>query len=62
MNIGFFVEFPKEEIPKLSLLNFHVKVYLAANSLEEYRSPERSEREVNPGIETAYWPLLEKST
>ena len=61
MNIGFFVEFPREEIPKLSLIDFPVKVYLAANSLEEFKTLENLAREVNPEIKTAYWPLLEKS-
>ncbi|MBD3204915.1 hypothetical protein GF319_01060 [Candidatus Bathyarchaeota archaeon] len=61
MNLGFFVEFPEEEIPKLSLVDFHIKVYLAANSLDEFRKLEKMAREVNPRIEAAYWPLLEKS-
>jgi len=61
MNIGFFVEFPREEIHKLSLIDFPVKLYLAANSIEEFRTIEEMAKEINPEIEAAYWPLLEKS-
>jgi hypothetical protein len=61
MNIGFFVEFPREEIHKLSLIDFPVKLYLAANSLEEFRTLEELAKEINPKIVAAYWPLLEKS-
>jgi hypothetical protein len=61
MNIGFFVEFPREEIHKLSLIDFPVKLYLAANSIEEFRTIEEMAKGINPEIEAAYWPLLEKS-
>jgi hypothetical protein len=61
MNISFFAEFPREELGKLSLIDFPVKVYLAAYSLDEYRELEKRAQEINPQAETAYWPILEKS-
>ena len=61
MNIGFFIEFPREELHKLSMIDFPVRIYLAANSLQEFRELEKIAREVKPDIEVAYWPLLEKS-
>lgn len=61
MNIGFFSEFPREELGKLSLVDFPVKVYLAAYSLDEYRELEKRAKEINPRVKTAYWPILKKS-
>jgi hypothetical protein len=61
MNVSLFAEFPWEDLEKLSLVNFPVKVYLAASSLEEYRELEKHAKEINPQTETAYWPILEKS-
>jgi len=61
MNISFFAEFPREELGKLSLVDFPVKVYLAAYSLDEYRELETRAKEINPQTETAYWPILGKS-
>ena len=61
MNISFFAEFPREELGKLSLVDFPVKVYLAAYSLDEYRELETRAKEINPQAETAYWPILGKS-
>ncbi len=61
MNVSFFAEFPWEDLGKLSLIDFPVKVYLAATSLDEYRELESRAREINPQAETAYWPILEKS-
>jgi hypothetical protein len=61
MNVSFFVEFPDEELSKLSLIDFPVKLYLAAKSLEEFRELEKNICEILPGTDVAYWPLLKKS-
>ena len=61
MNISFFVEFPDEELEKLSLIDFAAKIYLAATSLQEFRELEKKIKETKPDTEVAYWPLLEKS-
>jgi hypothetical protein len=61
MNVSLFAEFPWEDLEKLSLVDFPVKVYLAASSLDEYRELEKHAKEINPQTETAYWPILEKS-
>jgi len=61
MNVSFFAEFPREDLEKLSLVDFPVKVYLAASSLDEYRELEKRAKEINQLVETAYWPILDKS-
>lgn len=61
MNISFFAEFPDEELDKLALIDFPLKVYLAANSLEEFREYAKKVKEIKHDTELAYWPLLEKS-
>jgi hypothetical protein len=61
MNIGFFVEFPEEELEKLSMIDFPVTIYLAANSLDEFRALKKCAYEINPKAKASYWPLLEKS-
>jgi hypothetical protein len=43
------------------LIDFPVKKYLAANSLQEFREYERKVKEIKHDTEVAYWPLLEKS-
>lgn len=61
MRISFFVEFPEEELEKLVLLDFPIKLYIAATSLEEFREIEKKAHGINPQTESAYWPILEKS-
>ena len=61
MNLGFFVEFPQEELEKLSMIDFPVTIYIAANSLDEFRALEKYAYEINPKAKASYWPILEKS-
>ena len=61
MLISFFEEFPiKENLNKLSLINFPTKLYLAAKSLQEFNKIKSTIK--NKFIkEFIYWPILEKS-
>jgi hypothetical protein len=61
MNLSFFVEFPEEELEKLSMIDFPVTIYVAANSLDEFRALKKYAYAINPQTKAAYWPLLEKS-
>jgi hypothetical protein len=61
MRISFFVEFPEKELEKLALIDFPIKLYLASRSLNEFREHEKKALKLNPMVEAAYWPILEKS-
>ena len=56
MNISFFEEFPTDPVlEKLDLLNFPVRIYVAAHSLKEFRGLE--DRVKQPLV---YWIVLKK--
>ena len=62
MKVHFFEEFPNDEnLAKLKLINFNSVVYVAARSLKEFASLEEKIKKINSKIESAYWPILEKS-
>lgn len=62
MRIDFFEEFPTEEnLNKARLIDFPSTIYIAAGSLDEYKLAENTLHEINPTLETGYWPVLEKS-
>ncbi len=62
MNINFFEEYPTEENLKIvSTLTWPATIFLAANSFAEYKKNEKIVKNLNPIIETAFWPILEKS-
>jgi hypothetical protein len=62
MRIDFFEEFPTEEsLRKAKLVDFESTVYIAAKSIAEFRQISDKIKEINPNIEPAYWPILEKS-
>ena len=62
MKIDFFEQFPTEEnLSKASLIDFPSTIYIAANSLEEYKIFENTLNLINPNLTTGYWPMFEKS-
>ena len=62
MRIDFFEEFPTEEnLRKAKLVDFESTVYTAAKSIAEFRQIADKIKIINPRIEPAYWPILEKS-
>jgi len=61
MIISFFEEFPtKENLEKLSLINFPTKLYLASTSIKEFKRLKSSIKSKFVK-EVIYWPILKKS-
>ena len=60
MQISFFEEFPtKKNLNKLNLIDFPIKLYLAASSLEEF--VQLTKKIDNEQVkEIIYWPILSK--
>ena len=62
MRIDFFESNPTEEnLSKAELIDFPSTIYLRASSLEEFRVLEAKLHQINPGLEAAYFPFLDKS-
>lgn len=61
MRINFFSEFPEKGIEKASKIDFDSKVFLASNSLEEFRGHREDLQDVNGDLEPGYWPLIADS-
>jgi hypothetical protein len=62
MNIHFFEEFPSaENLEKCRFIDFPSVLYVAACSLSEFHVLEKEIREINPEMEAAWWPILERS-
>lgn len=61
MLISFFEEFPKEEtLVKLKLVSWPTKLYLAANSVQQFRAVTSTLRHNKNLLEAVYWPVLKK--
>ena len=62
MRIDFFERFPTEDnLRKTELINFPSTIYIAADSLDQFKKFENTLFEINPEVDTGYWPILEKS-
>ncbi len=62
MRINFYEEFPTyENLSKAELINFPSTIFIAAKSLKEFRELEKDLYDINPMLEAAYWPILNKS-
>jgi hypothetical protein len=60
--IEFYEEFPtKENLKKLNLIKFPTKIFLAANSVDEFRKYERIVKTHKKDLEVAYWPIVKNS-
>lgn len=61
MLISFFEEFPTEEsLVKLKLVSWPTKLYIAANSVEQFRAVTSVIRHNQNLLEAVYWPILKK--
>lgn len=62
MRVNFFAEYPGEgELQQAELIDFPSRIFLAAESLADYRDYRADLAAVNPDLEAAYWPILEHS-
>lgn len=62
MRVNFFEEFPTDEnLEKTRLINFDSTIYIAASSFQEFQALRKKLNNINPELEAAYWPVLEKS-
>lgn len=61
MLISFFEEFPTEEtLAKLKLVSWPTKLYVAANTLQQFRAVTSVVRHNKNLLEAVYWPILKK--
>ena len=61
MLISFFEEFPTEEtLAKLKLVSWPTKLYVAANTLQQFRAVTSVIRHNKHLLEAVYWPILKK--
>ena len=61
MKISFFEEFPEKDLEKAKLINFSSTIYIAAKSLIEFKYFRDKLKKINPKLEAAYWPILQRS-
>ena len=61
MLISFFEEFPTEEsLAKLKYVTWPTKLYIAANSVHQFRAVTSTLKRNKNLLEAVYWPVLEK--
>ncbi|HLD79312.1 MAG TPA: hypothetical protein VJA18_02025 [Candidatus Nanoarchaeia archaeon] len=61
MLISFFEEFPIEEnLAKLKLVSWPTKIYIAADSLQQFKAVTSVVRHNQNLLEAVYWPILKK--
>lgn len=62
MKIEFYEEFPsKENLKKLNLIKFPTKIFIAANSIKDFKKYEKIAKSYKKDIEVAYWPIIKNS-
>lgn len=62
MRVNFFEEYPGDGgLEPAALVEFPSTVFLAAESVAEYRAYRDDLASINPDLETAYWPILADS-
>ena len=62
MQIDFYEEFPtKENLEKLKLIKFKVRLFVAAKSLERFKELEKQIKKIKKNVEVAYWPIIKNS-
>jgi hypothetical protein len=60
MKISFFAEFPEEDLKGLKHLRREVKIYLAAEGVEQFREWEKKYKQSKKVKEVIYWPTLSR--
>jgi len=62
MQIDFYEEYPTlENLAKLKIINFKSNLFLAANSLKEFKILEKRVSKINKNITCCYWPLIKRT-
>ena len=62
MEIDFYEEFPTQKnLKKLKLIKFKTKLFVAAQSIKEFKSLEKQIKKIKKNTIVAYWPIIENS-
>ena len=62
MRINFFEEFPiRENLEKARMIDFPSTIFIAARSLQDFLRYKKELYEINPKLETAYWPIIPRT-
>ncbi len=62
MQIDFYEEFPTEEnLEKLKLIKFPIRLFVAAKSLKEFKRLEERAKKIKKNLKVAYWPIIPNS-
>lgn len=62
MRVNFFAEYPGDgELERADLLDFPSTIFVAAESVADYRDYRADLAAANPAVESAYWALLDES-
>ncbi len=62
MKIDFYEEFPtKENLEKLKLIKYSIRLFVTARSVKEFRGLEKKVKQIKKDTEVAYWPILKNS-
>ena len=62
MEIDFYEEFPTQKnLEKLRLIKFKTKLFVAAQSVKEFKSLEKQIKKIKKNVIVAYWPIIKNS-
>lgn len=62
MQIDFYEEFPTEEnLERLRWLKYPLRLFIAANSPEEFGRLKREVKRIKKDVEICYWPIINNS-
>ena len=62
MHIDFYEEFPtKENLEKLKLIKFPIRLFVAERSLSEFKILEKEIKKLKRNVRVAYWPIIPNS-
>ncbi len=62
MQISFYEEFPSEKnLKKLNLIKSQVKLFVAADSVKNFKKLEKQVKKIKNNVEVAYWPIIPNS-
>ena len=62
MPTDFYEEYPTQEnLEKLTLINYPIKLFVAAHSIKEFNTLEKKVKRIKKDAEIAYWPIIPNS-
>ena len=62
MQIDFYEEFPTQKnLEKLKLIEYPMRLFIAAHSLEKFKRLERKIKKIKKDAEVGYWPIVKNS-